>query len=456
MSYMEEIYQKAVRNHPEEAEYHRAVAEVFTSVRPVVDLHEKRFREAALLERLAEPERSISFRVPWVDDSGQVRVNRGWRIQFSSALGPYKGGLRFNLSVNQGNLKQAAFEQTLKNALTGFHVGGAKGGSDFDRRGKSDREVMAFCQSFMRELYRHTGKTGDILTADFGAGIAEIGYLFGEYRKLTGAHNGAITGKGLSFGGIRVRPQAAGYGLVYILEAMLRQSGMGLEGKTAVVSGSGKMAIHAAEKLMQLGAKVVALSDENGFLYDENGIRLDVVRRIKMVVRESFTGSIRGYTAEVPGSVYITSSAFFCTEKNRIWSIPCDIALPCAGRGEMCAGDVKLLAANGCIAVAEGAINPLTDGATDRMKKSGILYMPGKAANIGGVVVSNLEMCQNKGKRIWSLDVADTELHRTMGIVFRECAEAAERYGMPGDYLAGANITAFEKVAEAMLSQGCV
>ena len=448
MTYMEEAYKNVVKNNPGEPEYHQAVLEVLSSARLVIDANEKRFREAAVLERLAEPERSISFRVPWVDDRGQLQINKGWRIQFSSAVGPYKGGLRFRDTVNQSNLKQAAFEQVLKNALTGLPIGGAKGGSNFDRRGKSEREIMAFCQSFMQELHKYTGENIDIPTADFGAGVVEIGYLYGAYKRLTGAHEGAITGKGMSFGGTFVRPQATGYGLIYGLEAMLRHAGIDLEGKQVVISGSGKVALHAADKLMQLGAKVVALSDSDGFIYDKAGIRLDVVREIKQEIREGFWGRLTEYEKMVPGSVY--------TEGHGIWSVPCDIALPCAAKHEMSGEDVKMLADNGCIAVAEGAIDPLTFTARNLLPGYGILYMPGKAANIGGVVMSTLEMVQNGLKETWPFDEADAKLQQMMEKVFKNCADAAERYGVSGDYLAGANIYAFEKVTDAIWTQGYI
>ena len=448
MSYMEEAYRNIVRNNPEEPEYHRAVWEVLASARPVIEENEKRFREAAVLERLAEPERSISFRVPWVDDRGVLHVNKGWRVQFSSAIGPYKGGLRFKATVNQMNLKQAAFEQVFKNALTGFPIGGAKGGSDFDRSGKSEREIMAFCQSFMQELNKYTGESIDIPSADFGAGVVEIGYLFGGYKRLAGTHEGAITGKGLSFGGTHIRPQATGYGLAYILESMLHHVGIGLEGKRVVISGSGKVAIHTADKLTQLGARVVALSDSDGFIYDKNGVQLNVVRQIKQEVREGFWGRLKEYEDLVPGSVY--------SEGRGIWSVPCDIALPCAAEGELDLEAVKALAGNGCMAIAEGAIQPLTYEAQASLPRYGILYLPGKAANIGGVVMSTLELAQNSVKQTWSAAEADAKLRWSMERIFANLAEAAERYGAAGDYLAGANIYAFEKVTDAIWTQGYI
>lgn len=454
MGYLEDAYQRIMENHPGEPEFGRTVWEVFSSARPVIEKNEKWFREAAVLERLAEPERSIFFRVPWVDDTGRLQINRGWRIQFSSAVGPYKGGIRFRDTVNASNLKQAAFEQVLKNALTGLPIGGAKGGSDFDRRGKSEREIMAFCHSFMQELHKYTGESIDILTADFGAGAAEVGYLYGAYKRLTGAHEGAMTGKGLSFGGTLVRPQACGYGVVYSLEAMLRQNGLELEGKRAVISGSGKVALHAAEKLEALGARVVALSDSDGFIYDDHGIRLDVVRSIKQEIREGFWGRLKDYEKLVSGSVY--------TEGHGIWTIPCDLALPCAVSREIDENEVRLLMKHGSLAIAEGALDPLTLRAQQLLFKQSqnagnpLLYMPGKAANIGGVVMSTLEMVQNRGKHTWSFAEAEEALKRGMNRVVLNCAQAAASYGKTGDYLAGANIYAFEKVTEAIWRQGYI
>lgn len=456
MSYLEEAYQRMVENNPEEPEFHRAVWEVFSSARPVIEKKEKQFREGAVLERLAEPERSILFRVPWVDDQGMVRINHGWRIQFSSAIGPYKGGIRFRDTVNAVNLKQAAFEQTLKNALTDLPIGGAKGGSDFDRRGKSDREIRAFCQSFMQEFFKHTGESIDIPTADFGAGEVEIGYLYGEYKRLTGAHEGAITGKGISFGGTFVRTQACGYGVVYSLEAMLRHAGMKLKGKRVVISGSGKVALHAADKLVGLGAKVVALSDSDGFIYDPRGLCLDRIHEIKQEVREGFWGRLSEYAALVPGSVY--------KEGHGIWGIPCEIALPCAVRHEIGESDLDKLMKNGCLALAEGALEPLTPRAQAILAKqqkmldedSRILYLPGKIAGIGGVVMSTLELAQNTIKHTWSFEEADAELNRRMHQIFFNCAETAARYQKNGDYLAGANLFAFEKLTEAIERQGYI
>lgn len=444
MSYVQEVYEKVVKENPGEPEFHQAVKEVFSSLQLVVNANEKKFREAALLERLAEPERAVVFRVPWVDDKGVLHINRGYRYQFNSAIGPYKGGLRFHPSVNQSILKFLGFEQLFKNSLTGLPIGGAKGGSNFDPKGKSDREVMAFCQSFMTELHKYIGADMDVPAGDIGVGGREIGYLYGQYKRITGLYEGALTGKGLSYGGSLVRTEATGYGLVYILQEMLAKAGKDLEGKTVLVSGSGNVATYAVEKAQKLGARVVAMSDSNGYVYDPNGIRLEVVKQIKEVRR----GRIKEYAKEVPGSVYF--------EGHGIWSIPCDIALPCATQNDISLEDAKLLAANGCFAVAEGANMPTTADAVSYLQKKGILYMPGKAANAGGVATSALEMCQDSARLSWSFKEVDAKLHDIMVNIFEKSADAAERYGVAGDYLAGANIAGFEKVADAMLAQGYV
>ncbi len=420
------------------------VKEVLDSLKLVIDANEEKYRKAGILERFTEPERIISFRVPWVDDNGKVQVNKGYRVQFNSAIGPYKGGLRFHPSVNQSILKFLGFEQTLKNSLTGLPMGGGKGGSNFDPKGKSDREVMAFCQSFMTELYRHIGKDTDVPAGDIGVGGREVGYLFGQYKRMTGLYEGVLTGKGLTFGGSLARTQATGYGLVYILNEMLKHNGKELAGKTVVVSGSGNVAIYATEKAQQLGAKVVALSDSNGYIYDQNGIDLDVVKEIKEVRR----GRIKEYAEEVEGAVY--------TEGKGIWTIPCDIALPCATQNELDLDDAKTLLANGCFAVAEGANMPSTREATDLFVEKKILFMPGKAANAGGVATSGLEQSQNSMRMSWSFEEVDEKLHTIMVNIFAKVAEAADRYGVSGNYVAGANIAGFEKVVEAMLGQGIV
>lgn len=444
MSYVDEIYAKVVEQNPGEPEFHQAVKEVLDSLKLVIDANEEKYRKAGILERFVEPERIISFRVPWVDDQGRVQVNKGYRVQFNSAIGPYKGGLRLHPSVNQSILKFLGFEQTLKNSLTGLPMGGGKGGSNFDPKGKSDREVMAFCQSFMTELYRHIGKDMDVPAGDIGVGAREVAYLFGQYKRITGLYEGVLTGKGLTFGGSLVRTQATGYGLVYILDEMLKKNGKELAGKTVVVSGSGNVAIYAVEKAQQLGANVVALSDSTGYIYDKDGIRLDVVKDIKEVRR----GRIKEYADAVPTAVY--------TEGKGIWTIPCDIALPCATQNELDLEDAKTLLANGCFAVAEGANMPSTREATDLFVEKKILFMPGKAANAGGVATSGLEQSQNALRLSWSFEEVDEKLHDIMTGIFAKAADAAERYGVPGNYVAGANIAGFEKVVDAMLAQGVV
>ena len=444
MSYVDEIYERVVSQNPGEPEFHQAVKEVLDSLRLVIDANEEKYRKAGILERFVEPERIISFRVPWVDDNGKVQVNKGYRVQFNSAIGSYKGGLRFHPSVNQSILKFLGFEQTLKNSLTGLPMGGGKGGSNFDPKGKSDREVMAFCQSFMTELYRHIGKDTDIPAGDIGVGGREVGYLFGQYKRITGLYEGVLTGKGLTFGGSLARTQATGYGLVYILDEMLKHNGKELAGRTVLVSGSGNVAIYATEKAQQLGAKVVALSDSNGYIYDKDGIQLDVVKEIKEVRR----GRIKDYVDAVPTAVY--------TEGKGIWTIPCDIALPCATQNELNLEDARTLLANGCFAVAEGANMPSTLEATELFVEKKILFMPGKAANAGGVATSGLEQSQNALRMSWSFEEVDEKLHTIMVNIFAKAADAAERYGVAGNYVAGANIAGFEKGVEAMLGQGIV
>ncbi len=442
MSYVDEIYERVVTQNPGEPEFHQAVKEVLDSLRLVIDANEEKYRKAGILERFTEPERVISFRVPWVDDNGRVQVNKGYRVQFNSAIGAYKGGLRFHPSVNVSILKFLGFEQTLKNSLTGLPMGGGKGGSNFDPKGKSDREVMAFCQSFMTELYRHIGKDTDVPAGDIGVGGREIGFLFGQYKRMTGLYEGVLTGKGLNFGGSLVRTQATGYGLIYILDEMLKNNGKELTGKTVLVSGSGNVAIYAAEKAIELGGKVVAFSDSNGYIYDKDGIKLDVVKEIKEVRR----GRIKEYVDAVPTAVY--------TEGKGIWTIPCDIALPCATQNELDLEDAKTLLANGCFAVAEGANMPSTREATDLFVEKKILFMPGKAANAGGVATSGLEQSQNALRMSWTFEEVDEKLHKIMVDIFAKAADAAERYGVPGNYVTGANIAGFEKVVDAMLAQG--
>ena len=444
MSYVDEVIELVVKKNPAEPEFHQAVKEVLDSLKLVIDANEEKYRKAGVLERFTEPERIVSFKIPWVDDKGNVQVNKGYRVQFNSAIGPYKGGLRFHPSVNQSILKFLGFEQTLKNSLTGLPMGGGKGGSNFDPKGKSDREIMAFCQSFMTELYRHIGKDTDIPAGDIGVGGREVGYLFGQYKRLTGLYEGVLTGKGLTFGGSLARTQATGYGLIYILDEMLKHNGKTLEGQRVLVSGSGNVAIYATEKAQQLGAKVVAMSDSNGYIYDKDGIKLDVVKEIKEVRR----GRIKEYADAVPGAVY--------TEGKGIWTIPCDIALPCATQNELNLDDAKALKANGCFAVAEGANMPSTREATDFFLTSGMLFMPGKAANAGGVATSGLEQSQNSLRLSWSFEEVDARLHDIMVNIFAKVDDAGKRYGVEGNYVAGANIAGFEKVVEAMIAQGVV
>ena len=442
MSYTEEVYDRVVAQNPNEPEFHQAVKEVLDSLKIVIDANEEKYRAASLLERLVEPERIISFRVPWVDDNGKVQVNKGYRVQFNSAIGPYKGGLRFHPSVNQGILKFLGFEQIFKNSLTGLPIGGGKGGSNFDPKGKSDREVMAFCQSFMTELSKYIGADEDVPAGDIGVGGREIGYLYGQYKRLTGLYEGVLTGKGLTWGGSLVRTQATGYGLVYILDAMLKDHNMELAGKTVVVSGSGNVAIYATEKAQQLGAKVVAMSDSNGYIYDPEVIKLDILKDIKEVRR----GRIKEYVQEVPSAVY--------TEGKGIWTIKCDIALPCATQNELNLDDAKALKANGCFAVAEGANMPSTREATDYILEQGMLFLPGKASNAGGVGTSALEMCQNSMRLSWTFEEVDEKLQQMMNNIYEKISDAAKRYGVEGNYVIGANIAGFEKVADAMLAQG--
>ncbi|MFR8227526.1 MAG: NADP-specific glutamate dehydrogenase [Lachnospirales bacterium] len=444
MSYVDEVYENVVAKNPGETEFHQAVKEVLDSLKLVIEANEEKYRREAILERLVEPDRIITFRVPWVDDKGQAQVNRGYRVQFNGAIGPYKGGLRLHPSVNQSILKFLGFEQVFKNSLTGLPIGGGKGGSDFDPKGKSDREVMAFCQSFMTELYKYIGADQDVPAGDIGVGAREIGYLYGQYKKITNQYEGVLTGKGLSYGGSLARKEATGYGLVYMVNEMLKHEGQELAGKTVIISGSGNVAIYATEKAQQLGAKVVALSDSNGYVYDKDGIKLDVVKEIKEVRR----GRIKEYADAVPTAVY--------TEGKGIWTIPCDIALPCATQNELNLEDAKTLKANGCMLIAEGANMPSTREATDYYLENGILFMPGKAANAGGVATSALEMTQNSERLSWSFEEVDEKLHGIMVNIFAKAADAAERYGVPGNYVAGANIAGFEKVVEAMLAQGIV
>ena len=444
MSYTEEIYARVVEQNPGEPEFHQAVKEVLDSLQVVIDTNEEEYRKLSILERLVEPERIISFRVPWVDDHGKIQVNKGYRVQFNSAIGPYKGGIRFHPSVNQSILKFLGFEQIFKNSLTGLPIGGGKGGSNFDPKGKSDREVMAFCQSFMTELHKYIGADQDVPAGDIGVGGREIGYMYGQYKRMTGLYEGVLTGKGLTWGGSLIRTQATGYGLIYILNEMVTAAGDTLEGKTVVITGSGNVAIYAAEKVTQLGAKVVAMNDSNGYVFDPEGINLDVVKNIKEVRR----GRIKEYVAEVDGAVY--------TEGKGIWNIPCDIYLPCATQNELDLEGVKALHANGCKVIAEGANMPTTREATDFIMENGIMFMPGKAANAGGVATSALEMTQNSMRLSWSAAEVDEKLQGIMKDIYAKVSGAAARYGMEGNFVAGANIAGFEKVVDAMKAQGVV
>ena len=444
-AYTSRVLEGLKQRNANESEFLQAATEILESISPVFDKHLE-YEKAGLLERFVEPERVILFRIPWVDDQGKVQVNRGYRVQFNSAIGPYKGGLRFHPSVNLSILKFLGFEQVLKNSLTGLPIGGGKGGSDFDPKGKSDREVMAFCQSLMTELYRHIGADTDVPAGDIGVGGREIGYLYGQYKRLTGLYEGVLTGKGLSYGGSLARTQATGYGLCYFVKNMLEANGKTLSGQTVVVSGSGNVAIYACEKATQMGAKVVAMSDSNGYVYDKDGIKLDVVKQIKEVER----GRIKEYAARVPGAEYHEGC-------RGIWTIPCDVALPCATQNELDAEGAKALIANGCFAVGEGANMPSTLEATELFLQNGILFAPGKAANAGGVATSALEMSQNSARLSWSFDEVDEKLKGIMANIFAKCAEAAKEYGdKPTNYVIGANIAGFLKVADAMMAQGNV
>ena len=444
MSYTEEVYERVVAQNPGEPEFHQAVKEVLDSLKVVIDKNEEEYRKLSILERLVEPERIISFKVPWIDDNGTVQVNKGYRVQFNSALGPYKGGLRFHPSVNQGILKFLGFEQTFKNSLTGLPIGGGKGGSNFDPKGKSDREVMAFCQSFMTELCKYIGADTDVPAGDIGVGGREIGYLFGQYKRIRGLYEGVLTGKGLSFGGSLIRTEATGYGVVYMLNEIAKAHNDSVEGKTIVVTGSGNVAIYAVEKATQLGAKVVAMNDSNGYIYDPNGINLDVVKDIKEVKR----GRIKEYADRVEGATY--------TEGLGIWNIKCDVYLPCATQNELGLDGAKTLVANGCKYVVEGANMPTTLDATTYLQENSVLFMPGKAANAGGVATSALEMSQNSMRLSWTREEVDEKLHNIMIDIFHKADDAAKRYGMEDNYVVGANIAGFEKVVDAMKAQGIV
>ena len=444
MSYVDEVLEKVVAKNPAEPEFHQAVKEVLESLRVVVEANEEKFRKDALLERLVEPERQFKFRVPWVDDNGQVQVNTGYRVQFNSAIGPYKGGLRLHPSVNLGIIKFLGFEQIFKNSLTGLPIGGGKGGADFDPKGKSDREVMAFCQSFMTELCKYIGADTDVPAGDIGTGAREIGYMFGQYKRIRGVYEGVLTGKGLSYGGSLARREATGYGLLYLTQEMLKLNGQELAGKTVAISGSGNVAIYATEKAQQLGAKVVTVSDSTGWVYDEEGIDLAALKEIKEVNRARLTE----YKKYHPNAEY--------HEGRGVWSVKVDIALPCATQNELHLEDAKMLVENGCMAVAEGANMPTTLEATEYLQENGVLFAPGKAANAGGVATSALEMSQNSERLSWSFEEVDAKLQGIMVNICHNMADAAKRYGAEGNYVVGANIAGFEKVVDAMTAQGIV
>lgn len=443
-AYLNELLERVKKRNAGEPEFIQAVTEVFTSLEPVV---EKRpdLVEAGVLERLVEPERQVMFRVPWIDDNGKVQVNRGYRVQFNSAIGPYKGGIRLHPSVYLGIIKFLGFEQIFKNSLTTLPMGGAKGGSDFDPKGKSDNEIMRFCQSFMTELCRHIGPDLDVPAGDIGTGAREVGYMFGQYKRIRNEWSGVLTGKGLTFGGSLARTEATGYGLCYFTEEMLKANGSTFKGKTVVVSGSGNVAIYATEKATEYGAKVVAMSDSNGYIYDKNGIDLAAVKQLKEVERKR----IKEYVSTHPSATYTEGC-------KGIWTIPCDIALPCATQNEIDGESAAILVKNGCKVVSEGANMPSTPEAIDTYLANGVLYGPAKAANAGGVATSGLEMSQNSIRYSWTFEEVDAKLKNIMVSIFKACDDAAKEYGMAGNYMAGANIAGFLKVAEAMKAQGCV
>ena len=444
MSYVDEIIDLVIEKNPAQPEFHQAVKEVLESLRVVVEAHEEEYRRDALLERMVNPERQIIFRVPWVDDKGQVQVNTAYRVQFNSAIGPYKGGLRLHPSVNLGIIKFLGFEQIFKNSLTGLPIGGGKGGSDFDPKGKSDREVMAFCQSFMTELTKYVGADTDVPAGDIGTGAREIGYMYGQYKRLTNRYEGVLTGKGLSYGGSLARKEATGYGLLYLTAEMLKTNGSSIEGKTIAVSGAGNVAIYAIQKAQQLGGKPVTCSDSNGWIYDPDGIDVELLKEVKEVKRARLTE----YAAARPNAEY--------HEGKGVWSVKVDIALPCATQNELHLEDAKALVANGCIAVCEGANMPTTLEATEYLQKNGVWFVPGKAANAGGVATSALEMSQNSERLHWTFEEVDGKLQQIMVNIFHNLDKAAKDYGMEGNYVAGANIAGLLKVAEAMTAQGIV
>ena len=444
MNYVDEVYERVVAQNPAQPEFHQAVKEVMESLRPAIERNEAAYRRNALLERLTTPDRVIQFRVAWVDDQGQVQVNNAYRVQFNNAIGPYKGGIRFHPSVNQSVIKFLGFEQIFKNSLTGLPIGGGKGGSDFDPKGKSDREIMAFCQSFMTELYKYIGADVDVPAGDIGVGAREIGYMYGQYKRIRDVYEGVLTGKGLSYGGSLARKEATGYGLLYFTEEMLKSNGTRLAGKTVAVSGAGNVATYAIQKAWQLGAKPVTCSDSTGWIYDPEGIDVALLKEVKEVRRARLTE----YAAARPSAVY--------TAGKGVWSVKCDVALPCATQNELLLDDAKMLVANGCIAVCEGANMPTSMDATAYLQENGVLFCPGKAANAGGVATSALEMSQNSERLHWSFEEVDSKLQGIMVNIFHSVDNAAREYGAEGNYVVGANIAGFLKVADAMTAQGVV
>jgi len=446
MSYVEEVLAKVREKNANEPEFLQAVEEVLNSLKPAIEANEEKFRKEALLERICEPERQLKFRVPWVDDNGQVQVNVGYRVQFNSAIGPYKGGIRLHPSVNMGIIKFLGFEQIFKNSLTGLPIGGGKGGSDFDPKGKSDREIMAFCQSFMTELCKYIGADTDVPAGDIGTGAREIGYMFGQYKRIRGVYEGVLTGKGLSYGGSLARKEATGYGLLYFTDEMLKANGKSLKGMTCAVSGAGNVAIYAIEKAIELGAKPITCSDSTGWIYDPEGIDVELLKEVKEVKR----ARLSEYAANRPSAEYHEKK----DGEHGVWNVKCDIALPCATQNELNLDDAKALVANGCFAVAEGANMPTTLEATKYIQDNGLLFAPGKASNAGGVATSALEMSQNSERLSWSFEEVDNKLKGIMANIFHNADAAAKKYGFEGNYVVGANIAGFEKVVDAMLAQG--
>ena len=444
MSYVDSILERVKKQNPHEPEFNQAVYEVLESLRPVIEKNEEKFKRDALLERLTTPERVVMFRVPWVDDKGQVQVNNAYRVQFNGAIGPYKGGMRFHPSVNLSIMKFLAFEQTFKNSLTGLPIGGGKGGSDFDPKGKSDREIMAFCQSLITELYKYIGADTDVPAGDIGVGAREVGFMYGQYKRIRGVYEGVFTGKGLSYGGSLARTQATGYGLLYLVDEMLKCNGHTLKDKIVVVSGAGNVATYAIEKAWQLGAKPVTCSDSTGWIYDPDGIDVATLIEVKQKMRARLTE----YAAKRPNAVY--------HEGKGVWTVKCDVALPCATQNGLLIDDAKALVANGCFAVAEGANMPTSLDATKYLQDNGVLFCPGKASNAGGVATSALEMTQNSERLSWSFEEVDAKLQTIMVNIFHNLDNAAKEYDMAGNYVAGANIAGFMKVCDAMTAQGIV